>query len=336
MELYGLKARFFVYNSSNLHQLDEFSQNSGINVMIINTQAFNTTMNEDKNVEGRSGNETARIIYTKRDEFGSRRPIAAINSELLVARLTYTLTKGEQTGTDFNVESTETKKLDRAQGSFAEYDLIGKIAEGTTLTRRTITAILSGISREKLRLFQQNPEEFITKVAGLINRQKASVVVEHITYTPSAEEPYSQDIFNMSRASDEYAKAFKVKHAIQDYVFTDGTATNSIERRFAEELDTAKEVVVYAKLPRGPRGFYIPTPVGYYSPDWAISFKKGAVKHIFFIAETKGTMDSLELRPIEQAKISCARKLFNEISTSGVKYHDVDSYHSLLEVMETL
>ena len=140
----------------------------------------------------------------------------------------------------------------------------------------------------------------------------------------------------MSRASDEYAKAFKAKHAIQDYVFTDGSAADSIERRFAEDLDVADEVIVYAKLPRGPRGFYIPTPVGKYSPDWAISFKKGAVKHIFFIAETKGTMDSLELRPIEQAKISCAKKLFNEISTTGVKYHDVDCYQSLLTVMETL
>jgi len=162
------------------------------------------------------------------------------------------------------------------------------------------------------------------------------VVVEHITYAPSAEEPYTQDIFNMSRSSDEYSKAFKAKHAIQDYIFTDGSATNSVERRFAEDLDVADEVIVYAKLPKGPRGFYIPTPVGNYSPDWAISFKKGAVKHIFFIAETKGTMDSLELRPIEQAKISCAKKLFNEISTTGVKYHDVDSYQSLLTVMETL
>ncbi|MDR0735691.1 MAG: hypothetical protein LBF51_02460, partial [Zoogloeaceae bacterium] len=102
------------------------------------------------------------------------------------------------------------------------------------------------------------------------------------------------------------------------------------------DLDVADEVIVYAKLPRGPRGFHIPTPVGNYSPDWAISFRKGAVKHIFFIAETKGTMDSLELRPIEQTKISCAKKLFNEISTFGVKYHNVDSYQSLLDVMETL
>ena len=279
-----------------------------------------------------------RYAYTCEFESGDliAKSIAAINTDLRVAKLSYTLTKGGQKGTDFSIEKTETKKLDHAQGSFADYDIIGKIAEGTTLTRRTATAILTGIIREKLWLFRVNPEEFISKVVGLINKQKASVVVEHITYAPSAEEPYKQDIFNMSRASDEYAKAFKAKHAIQDYVFTDGVAADSVERRFAEELDTADEVVVYAKLPRGPRGFFIPTPVGNYSPDWAISFKKDAVKHIFFIAETKGTMDSLELRPIEQAKISCAKKLFNEISTTGVKYHDVDSYQSLLTVMETL
>ncbi|MDO4574358.1 MAG: DEAD/DEAH box helicase family protein [Planctomycetia bacterium] len=265
-----------------------------------------------------------------------RKSIAAMNTELKVARLSYTLTRGTQEGADFNVKRTETKKLERSHGGFATYDLIGKIAEGTNLTRRTAAAILAGMKKQQLELFRENPEEFIARVINIINRQKASVVVEHITYMPSAEEPYSQEIFNMSRTSDEYARAFRAKHAIQDYVFTDGSANDSIERRFAENLDTADEVIVYAKLPKGPRGFYIPTPVGNYSPDWAISFKKGAVKHIFFIAETKGSMDSLELRPIEQAKISCARKLFNEISTTGVKYHDVDSYQSLLTVMETL
>lgn len=284
--------------------------------------------------------------YAYTVEFASeeliQKSIAAINSELRVARLTYTLTKGEQTGTDFDVKRTETKRLERTHGSYAEYDLIGKVAEGTTLTRRTATAILNGISREKLWLFQGNPEEFIAKISGIINRQKASVVVEHITYSPSAEEPYTQAIFNMSRATDEYAKAFNAKHAIQDYVFTDGTAAESVERKFVKDLDAADEVIVYAKLPRGPRGFYIPTPVGNYSPDWAISFKKGAVKHIFFIAETKGSMQSTKFGEmtrtdkIEEAKIACAKKLFNEISTSGVKYHDVDSYQSLLNVIETL
>lgn len=273
----------------------------------------------------------------------AKKAIAAIDRELKVARLSYTITKGSQDGVTFTqdgamfaIEKTETKRLDRAKGGLASYDLIGKIAEGTSLTRKTVAAILSGIGKDKQWLFTENPEEFIAKVIRIINTQKASVIVNHITYAPSAEEPYTQDIFNMSRASDEYAKAFKAKRAIQDYIFTDGTAEKSRERQFAEDLDIADEVVVYAKLPRGPRGFYIPTPVGNYSPDWAITFKKGAVKHIFFIAETKGTMDELEIRPIEKAKIDCAKLLFNKFSTDEVKYHDVDSYQTLLTVMETL
>lgn len=114
---------------------------------------------------------------------------------------------------------------------------------------------------------------------------------------------------------------------IQDYVFTDGTAEQSVERRFVQNLDSSEEVCVYAKL---PKGFHIPTPVGNYSPDWAIVFYEGKVKHIFFIAETKGTMESLNLRPIERAKIDCAKKLFNDISTSNVRYDAVDSYAELL------
>jgi len=265
-----------------------------------------------------------------------KKSIRAINEDLRVARLSYTITKGSQEGTNFNVESTQTKALDHAQGGVATYDLIGKVAQGTALTRKSVSTILAGIAKGKIDMLRENPEEFIAKAVGIINGQKASVVVEHIEYRPSAEEPYTQDIFNMSRTSDEYAKAFKAKHAIQDYVFTDGMATDSVERRFAEDLDNADEVMVYAKLPKGPKGFYIPTPVGNYSPDWAISFKKGTVKHKFFIAETKGTMDSLELRPIEKTRIICAKKLFNEISTDGLKYHEVDSYQRLLEVMETL
>jgi len=279
-----------------------------------------------------------RYAYTV--EFDSpeliEKSIAALNAGLRVAKLQYTLTEGVQTGTAFDVSRTQTRTLKHAEGSFVPYDLIGKVAEGTTLTRRTSAAILSGLTQDKLYMFRLNPEEFIQRVVEEIDRQKAAVVVEHISYQPSAEQPYTQDIFNMSKTSRECAKAFKAKKAIQDYVFTDGTAVDSIERKFAQDVDAADEVVVYAKLPRGPKGFYIPTPVGNYSPDWAIAFKRGAVKHIFFIAETKGPMDSLHLRPIEQAKISCAKKLFNEFSTTGVKYHNVDSYKSLLDVMRAL
>ena len=303
------------------------------------TKVVNNPLNENwaafKDLWERINKRYAYTVKFDGDEL-TKKSIYAIDMELNVARLAYQLTKGVQEGTEFNVERTQTKTLERRQGGIAAYDIIGKISEGTRLTRRTAASILGGIHKEKLALFRENPEEFIAKAVKLINTQKASVVVEHITYTPSAEEPYSQDIFNMSRTSGEYAKAFKAKHAIQDYIFTDGTSANSVEHIFAQDLDAADEVVVYAKLPRGPRGFYIPTPVGNYSPDWAISFKKGTVKHIFFIAETKGTMDDMELRPIEIAKINCAKKLFNEISTIGVKYHEADSYQKLLEVMNSI
>ena len=213
-----------------------------------------------------------------------------------------------------------------------KYDLVGKVAEGTTLTRKTVGAILAGIRMDKLYMFRNNPEEFITKVVRLINEQKATMIVEHISYD-SIEGKYNSSIFTAEKNTQSFDKAFLAKKSIQDYVFTDGSAEKSIERRFAEDLDAAEEVCVYAKL---PRTFQIPTPVGNYSPDWAIAFYEGKVKHIFFVAETKGTMDSLNLRPIELAKISCAKKLFNEMSTSKVRYHDVDSYQSLLNVMKTM
>ena len=266
--------------------------------------------------------------------------IAHIDEKLFVSELQYTTTIGRQKdemneyeverGASFAGEKTRTKTLKHTETSQIKYDLIGKVAEGTTLTRKTVSAILQGIRMDKIYMFKNNPEEFISKVIRLINEQKATMIVEHISYD-TIEGEYDSTIFTAEKNTQSFDKAFLAKKAIQDYVFTDGSAEKSIERKFAEDLDAAEEVCVYAKL---PRTFQIPTPVGNYSPDWAIAFYEGTVKHIFFIAETKGTMESLELRPIEQAKISCAKKLFNEMSTSKVKYHDVDSYQSLLNIIE--
>ena len=126
-------------------------------------------------------------------------------------------------------------------------------------------------------------------------------------------------------------KAFRARKSIMDYVFTDGTAEKSIERKFVENLDISDEVAVYAKL---PKGFHIPTPVGNYSPDWAIAFVQGKVKHIYFIAETKGSMSSIELRQIEKDKIACAERLFEQLSTSEVKYGKIDSYDKLINLVK--
>lgn len=264
--------------------------------------------------------------------------IRAIDDELYVSQLQYTLSVSEQKdvlsgksvqeGDVFMASKSTTVNLNYTGGSQIKYDLIGKIARATVLTRKTVVRILKGIQPYKFAMYRDNPEEFISKVSRLIEEQKASMIVEHISYD-EIEGDYDTAIFTAEKRTT-LDKAFEAKKHIQPYVFTDGLAEKSVERKFAENLDGAEEVCVYAKL---PKGFSIPTPVGNYSPDWAIAFNKGAVKHIFFIAETKGTMESLQLRPIEKAKISCARKLFNEISTEDVVYHDVDSYQSLLNIM---
>ncbi|HOQ38766.1 MAG TPA: restriction endonuclease subunit R, partial [Acetivibrio sp.] len=284
--------------------------------------------------------------YAYTVEFNSQelidKAIKHINENMYVSQLQYTITAGSQVdnldgntiahGTSFISEITRTETLKHATTNQVKYDLIGKIAEGTTLTRRTVATILAGINASAFACFNQNPEEFITKAIHLINEQKATMIVEHISYN-QIEKQYDSTIFTADKGTIDFTRAFRAKKNIQDYVFTDGIAEKSVERRFAEDLDNAEEVCVYAKL---PKGFSIPTPVGNYSPDWAIVFYEGTVKHIYFIAETKGTMESLHLRPIEQAKIKCAKKLFNQLSTSKIKYHDVDSYQSLLNIMGKL
>jgi len=271
-----------------------------------------------------------------------RKAIAHIDEKLFVSELQYTASVGQQRqdmdefelerGESFESAKTKTQTLKHAQTSQIKYDLIGKIADGAVLTRRTVVAILKGISLDKFYMFRNNPEEFITKVIRLVKEQKATMIVEHISYD-QIDGSYDSDIFTAEKHSQSFDKAFRAEKHIQDYVFTDGSAEKSIERKFAEALDAATEVCVYAKL---PKGFAIPTPVGHYSPDWAIAFNKDSVKHIYFIAETKGTMESLSLRPIEQAKITCAKRLFNEISTSHVRYHDVDNYQNLLNIINSM
>ena len=272
-----------------------------------------------------------------------RKAITHIDDKMFVAKLQYTVTTGQQqddmnsdalkNGASFIAEKSKTYTLERAEGSAVKYDLVGKIAEGAKLTRRSAAKILAGIRPYTFAMFKNNPEEFITKAIRLINEQKATMIVEQITYNQT-DGTYDSSIFTAEKNTD-FSKAYHAKKNVQDYVFADGYAKDgqSIERQFAESMDLADEVCVYAKL---PKGFSIPTPVGNYSPDWAIAFNKGTVKHIFFIAETKGTMDSLNLKPIEQAKIACAKKLFNNLSSADVVYHEVNSYQHLLDIMDKL
>lgn len=251
----------------------------------------------------------------------------SINANLEVNQLRYVVVTGEQDSVDaFGNTTSTSKQVATVSTSTVKYDLVGEIAKGATLTRRTVVEILKKLRGEKLVMFQNNPEEFIRNVVKLIKEQKASMIVEHISYN-LIEGQYDSTIFTQEKHSKKIDKAYSAQKHIMDYVFSDSDG----ERDFASALDGATEVCVYAKL---PRSFQIPTPVGNYAPDWAIAFNKGTVKHIFFVAETKGSLDSMELRGVEKAKIACARKLFNDISTINVRYGAVASYEDLLNKVQ--
>ena len=259
--------------------------------------------------------------------------VQAIKSDLKVVPMRYTLEIGQQkdkidesqirSGTAFGNADSETKSLSRAVASSVKYDLVGDIAKGCKLTRKTVATILSKLTIKEMEQFGFNPEKFIRDVINIINAQKSTKIVEHIEYH-ELEDTYDSSIFTSPKLPDK--EPFIAKKCIQDLVFTDST----VEWKFAEDLDGASEVVVYARL---PRSFQIPTPVGNYAPDWAIAFDKDKVKHVFFIAETKGTMEDMQLNKIESNKIECAKKLFNVVSTSGVKYEHVDSFEQLRNVI---
>lgn len=265
--------------------------------------------------------------------------IAALNDKdegLRVKPMQYIIERGMQKehasfdelkrGEAFKLAQTTTETYINSVYSGVKYDLLGNLAEATQLTRRTIARILQGLNAAVFSQYKTNPEDFIARAATLINEQKATAIVEHIAYDPVAE-THSSDIFTADKPKDDFSNAFEAKRHIYDYVFTDSTT----ERKFVEQLDASTEVVVYAKL---PKSFFIPTPVGNYNPDWAIAFNEGKVKHIYFIAETKGSMSTLDLRAIEASKIACARKFFAKITSEQVRYDVVDGYGKLMELVK--
>lgn len=312
----------------------------------INKLNANFQRKEFQELWRRINHKAAYTVHFNSDEL-VKKCIAALNNELKVQPLQYTVVRGVQRdqidadelkrGDGFGVEETRTDKHRASVHSAVLYDLIGKLAEATVLTRATVATILTGLEKPVFAQFKANPESFLTEASRLICEQKATAVVEHLSYN-LLDDGWQTDIFTVAQSRVDFARAVGRKKAdgtlgplakhIYDYVLAD--SNSSVERKFTEDLDTSAEVVVYAKL---PRGFAIPTPVGDYNPDWAVAFKEGAVKHIYFVAETKGSMSSMELREIEKSKIECARKLFADLNKrfapDHVTYDVVDSFEKL-------
>lgn len=263
-----------------------------------------------------------------------QKAIISLNSKLRVSKIHFQVETGIMdtikskeeliSGVSFVKEESGSYGVTRTANTNVKYDLIGKLVDETGLTRKALVAILKGIQPSVFNQFRDNPEEFIMKAAALINDEKATAVIEHITYDV-LDDHYGTEIFTDPAIRGRLGvNAMKAKRHLYDHIVYDSTR----ERDFAADLDTNTNVAVYVKL---PNGFYIPTPVGHYNPDWAIAFYEGTVRHIYFVAETKGSMSSMQLRLIEQSKIHCAKEHFKAISGENVVYDVVDSYKSLLE-----
>jgi type III restriction enzyme len=269
--------------------------------------------------------------------------IKELNAKLRIPKIYFKVEHGEQVKHIVTKEQLETgeafirkdavreeadlRKEIKANSS-VRYDLVGKIVSETGLTRKVITKILVGIEKAVFNQFSNNPEEFIIRASNIINEQKATAIIEHITYDKLTA-VYSTEIFTAPelKKGNLGVNAMETNRHLYDYVLYD----SNIERKFASELEAhTSEVEVYVKL---PRGFYINTPVGKYNPDWAIAFYEDKVKHIYFVAETKGDMSTMELRDIEEAKAHCAREHFRAINDENVFFDVVDSYERLWEIV---
>lgn len=320
-----------VYNPSLLAPED--ARKNNVTLSLNNKQAASK---EFKELWSRINHKTVYAVDFDTDEL-IKKCIVALDTHLKVAKVTYTVKSGSMEeiqskekladGSSFVMDSHSTENAQVSINNSVKYDLIGKLVEETNLTRKTIVGILKGILSATFDQFKDNPEEFIIKAGNLINEQKATAVIEHITYNVLDETYDMKEIFADAQIKGKLdVNAIKTKKHLYDHVVYD----SSNERKFAEELDTSDEVAVYVKL---PDGFFIATPMGHYNPDWAIAFYEGKVKHIYFIAETKGSMSTLQLRGIEDAKIQCARKHFAALSSDNIKYDVVDSYKSLMEIV---
>lgn len=326
-----LKILDSVYNPSSLAP-----DNERENDVYIKLQEDKLQMKEFKQLWKRINRKSAYTVVFESDELVNK-AVQAINLKLYVSRPIVNVQYGDmdkidskaslEAGTSFVMQSQHATDDTIHANDAVKYDLVGKIVEQVGLTRADIVRILTAVNPAKFDMFKNNPEEFIIKVSNLINEEKATAIVEHITYNLLDEE-YKTDIF-----TEPELKAHLGVNAVgtRKNLYNCFRYDSDVEKRFAEQLDTHDEVAVYVKL---PRDFYISTPVGHYSPDWAIAFKEGSVKHVYFVAETKGSMMTLDLKGIEDVKISCARKHFEALSTTEVKYEVVDGYAELLAMVK--
>jgi type III restriction enzyme len=200
-------------------------------------------------------------------------------------------------------------------------DILGFLQKETELTRHTLAEILKRSGR--LGEFKINPEAFMVAVAKEISRALHDLMLEGIKYEKVAGAFWEQSRIEQE-AEEGIVRYLSNLYEVQNReksLFDAVVYESEVEKQFARDLDNSEYVKLFVKL---PAWFKIDTPIGQYNPDWA--FVTEREEKLYFVRETKNTLDSEERRTKENQKITCGRKHFDML---GVDY---DVGPSLAEV----
>ncbi|WP_338452839.1 DEAD/DEAH box helicase family protein [Niallia oryzisoli] len=198
-------------------------------------------------------------------------------------------------------------------------DILRYLQEQTNLKRRTLVDILIGSNR--LNDFEKNPQAFMEEVMKIINREKRKLIIDGIKYERIGDHAYYQQSLFDHQELVGYMKANAVEapnKSIYNHIRYDSVG----ERAFAEKLNNDEDVKLFVKL---PSAFVIDTPLGNYNPNWAVLIDKAGIETLYFVVETKGSLDQMDLRLRESGKIACGRNHFEALKTHA-EYKMADSY----------
>lgn len=201
-------------------------------------------------------------------------------------------------------------------------DLITAISDETLLTPVTVNEIL--VRSGRCGDFLNNPEAFLEKATEIIRSNRHALAIDGISYVKlDGKEYYVQEIFDTAELIANLDRnAVKVEHSVYDYIVYD---SSTIERPFAVALDNDPDVKMFFKI---PDRFKIETPIGTYNPDWAVYLAKNGEEKLYFILETKGSTNFMDLRTKEQLKIHCGRQHFKALE-DGVELRVATSWNTL-------
>ncbi|MCI8692896.1 MAG: DEAD/DEAH box helicase family protein [Lachnospiraceae bacterium] len=259
--------------------------------------------------------------------------IAALDSGLDVPGISGRTGTGEKADEKSEAGVDPNEKPETCVRPDIKYNLVGKLVEETGLTRKAVVRILTGIAPCVFHQFHNNPEEFMTQAAGLINQEKRAAATRHIVYK-ALEDRYDTGLFTREIFKGRLdVNAMKTKKHLYDHI----VYTSEAEREFVRELEESREVAAYVKL---PEEFCIPTPAGQYHPDWAIAFSDGSVRHGFFVAQIRGAMGTkgpmntvmpVDTKEAGDVKIYFAKQHFKAISGEDVLCDAAEDYQDLIE-----